>query len=172
MQMILLLSLLLFGNAFAQVEKAASQATVEKLELEIYRKRFAEIEAAQQQVTTAPQDAQVHQAYSNYLTEFFKQEVELRQRTIAVLEWQLAAANWILGLVVVATLAGLVFSGYQLWHGTRPRAKGMPSVEMEVSAQRVRLQSSVVGIVVLIISSLLLLLFLREVYQITPISPG
>jgi hypothetical protein len=48
----------------------------------------------------------------------------------------------------------------------RLAGKAGASTELEVSTQKVRIQTSVVGIVVLIVSGLFLLLFLRDVYRI------
>jgi hypothetical protein len=89
--------------------------------------------------------------------------------------WQARASQVLLWIVVVVCLSGILFSGYQLWRATAPRSvseSGDKSnadplgTNVELSWQSVRVRSSVIGLVVLVISVAYLYLFLKEVYAI------
>lgn len=74
----------------------------------------------------------------------------------SMLDWELFASNFSLWLVSLIVLAGVAFSGLQLWQAAR---LGVPQAEtqLEIAANKFRLTSSVVGIVVLGMSFFLLL---------------
>jgi hypothetical protein len=89
--------------------------------------------------------------------------------------WQAKASEILIWVVVIVCLSGVVFSGYQLWRATSPKtfdgstvkADGDPlATNVELSWQNVRVTSSVIGLVVLVISVAYLYLFLKEVYRI------
>ena len=79
-------------------------------------------------------------------------------------------------MVVTVCLSGVVFAGYQLWratatapefNGSTAKPAGDPlATNVELSWQSVRVTSSVIGLVVLVISVAYLYLFLKEVYRI------
>lgn len=172
---LLQLTTLLIGIFSASQSPAQSDSaplsTSERLELEIYRKRVQEIEASRSSLAGMQQSraSESAAAYSTYVTRFYEQEIQVRQQQMAVFEWQIFAGNVVLYLVVFIAVAGIIFAAYQLWTGTRVRSREA-SMELEVSHQKLRLQTSVVGIVVLVISGLFLLLFLRDVYRVEPIA--
>ncbi len=80
-----------------------------------------------------------------------------------LLDWQLFASNVLLWVVVLVAVAGVVYSGIQL--ATAARTGQQRDTTLEISAQRVRVTSSVVGILVLVISFAFVLIFLQQVYQ-------
>jgi hypothetical protein len=108
---------------------------------------------------------------------------------------QLRAFNWqfwtsvvLLGVVVAICLAGVIFSGFQLYWATaygsgggsaeRPSADQVAAnkpnadqlgTNVELSWQSVRVTSSVIGLVVLVISLAFFYLFLKEVYPISAV---
>ena len=74
-------------------------------------------------------------------------------------------------MVVIVCLSGVLFSGYQLWKATAPAPVGGSvdksnadplATNVELSWQNVRVTSSVIGLVVLVISVAYLYLFLKE----------
>ena len=78
-------------------------------------------------------------------------------------------------MVVIVCLSGVLFSGYQLCKATAPAPVGGSvdksnadplATNVELSWQNVRMTSSVIGLVVLVISVAYLYLFLKEVYRI------
>ena len=85
--------------------------------------------------------------------------------------WQARASEILIWVVVIVCLSGVVFSGYQLWRATAPTPSGatptaLGETTVEASWQNVRITSSVIGLVVLVISVAYLYLFLKEVYDI------
>jgi hypothetical protein len=129
------------------------QPTREELELQIsimrdYIKKLEQAAAPSAAVTVDPavlkayNDAQLKQYESlsrqaDLINEsFYEQRIMLRTT---------------LFLVALVVIAGVSFSAIQLWQGLR--AAGAPlSNELEISASKVRLTSSVIGVVVLTIS--------------------
>lgn len=91
----------------------------------------------------------------------------LKIQTDALL-WQGTASNTLLWVVVIVTLSGVLFSGYQLIVTLRKSTPQGDST-VEISANRIRITTSVTGVVVLAISLAFLYLFLIEVYRINVI---
>ncbi len=85
-----------------------------------------------------------------------------------MLDWVLYASNFCLWLVSIIVLAGVAFSGFQLWQAAR---LGVPQAEtkLEIATNQFRLTSSVVGIVVLGMSFFFFYLFVKEIYAVKPI---
>jgi len=127
-------------------------------------------------------------SYDAYEVAYYEQLRKLGQRHIAIYEWQDRASDWVLFLTVVVALAGIGFSGYQLWLGTRvavnamaaaprpapgsalePGASPSPQghvIDLVVEASKLQLKTSAIGLAVLIISCLYLYFFLTNVYKI------
>ena len=109
---------------------------------------------------------QEYSAY--YYMEYAKRKLDVQ---IAAFEWQQSASEKLIWLVVLMSVAWVVFSGFQLWRATQvvPGRDNQVELttELQISAQQVRITSSVVGIVVLLISIIYLYLFLKEVYVIS-----
>jgi hypothetical protein len=137
----------------------------EKLELEIYRSASSA-------------------AYQEHLANYYRQQTQLGDLIVRVFNWQLLAANVVLALVVFLATSGIALSVYQLWVSGRlaqlaqrqrrskagedhPGNVGLDQhSSLEVSSDKLRLQTSLVGLLVLIVSGAFLLLFVREVYRI------
>ena len=80
-------------------------------------------------------------------------------------QWQRTASERLLWLVVVVVLAGVVFSGYQLWRASKTNDLPADST-IEIAAQKIKITSSVVGVIVLAISIIFFYFFLIEVYRV------
>lgn len=78
------------------------------------------------------------------------------------------AANVMLALVALLTVAAVVFCGWQLWRASRMSKLPPDAIQLEVSVSRLKLQTSIVGLAVLVAAYGFLLVFTREVYQIRP----
>src|SRR5262249_36635471 len=78
---------------------------------------------------------------------------------------QRLASNVVLLLVVLVVVAGIAFAGFQLWKSVSI-AGVQATNELEVSASKVRVTSSVVGVVVLTISLVFLYIYTQEIYHI------
>jgi hypothetical protein len=117
--------------------------------------------------------------------------IALMKHDEQIFAWQRWASEVLLWVVVAVVACGLAFSGYQLivvmemarhrirrqqaTAQTNPEVKdgdGTPSTasQIAISAGRLEVTSSVVGVTVLVISIAFLYLFVREVYTITPLS--
>ncbi len=106
----------------------------------------------------------VGKAQAQHAIAWFDYQRSLMKYNDQLLGWQLFASNVLLWVVVLVVAAGVVYSGIQL--ATAARTGRQRDMTLEVSAQRVRLTSSVVGIVVLAVSLAFLLIFAQQVYQI------
>jgi hypothetical protein len=113
------------------------------------------------------QTSPLGQAQSQYWIARYQHEQDLMQASKAALDWQLWASNVLLWVVVLVVTSGIVYSGLQL--GLAARTGKQRDTTLELSAQRVRITSSVVGIVVLALSIAFLLIFVNQVYQMRPL---
>ena len=169
-----LLLILVSPHLHAQAVEPPPQSSGEQLEREIYRL---------QRISTAGQ-----QSYADYLDHYYRQQSDVGDLAVQALRWQLFASNIILFLVVVLTSSGIVLSAYQLWIAARlaldtrnfkggkdRRISAEPELTsastLEISAGKVRVETAFVGILVLLISAALLVLYVREVYKVNVIVP-
>lgn len=147
----------------------------ERAELELFRERVPELRRQLHEAQMSTSDsANVRTARENYLIAYFSSEAALFEAKARVFAWQIFAANAILALVALLSVSGILFAGYQLWQSARHPKIGPASIEMEISLQKFRLQSGVIGIAVLAFSGLFLVLFLKEVYRVelVPLTSG
>jgi len=142
-------------------------ADQERAELELFRERVPELQRQIQELQASmSESSSVQTAREKYVIAYFDSEAALFDIKTRVYAWQIFAANTILMLVSILSISGVAFAGYQLWQSARQPKSEQASVEMEVSMQKFRLQSGVVGIAVLAFSGIFLVLFLKEVYKI------
>jgi hypothetical protein len=116
------------------------------------------------------------EGYNQYFYgDYARKVAEIRLSTFT---WQARASEILIWVVVIVCLSGVLFSGYQLWRATAPRPVGGSAdksnadplaTNVELSWQSVRVTSSVIGLVVLVISVAYLYLFLKEVYHISTV---
>jgi hypothetical protein len=99
--------------------------------------------------------------------EYISKLMELNVEAFNAQRW---SAYAILFLVVVVVISGISFSGFQLWKSISV-AGVQTSNELELSASKVRITSSVVGIVVLTISLAFLYIYTMQIYQIRILPP-
>jgi len=113
----------------------------------------------------ASTNSRINQKYIEARIANYDHLIDMMKVQEAVFEWQHMAGNVILILVVVVVLSGVGFSGLQLYKAV---TEGGPqaSSELEVSATKFRVTSSVVGIIVLTLSLAFLYLFIMNVYTI------
>lgn len=148
-----------------------SPSTSLSLGSQIYQQRFEEVQAelqscrkavaTWQQPRTAAEDA--------YSQRYYTQEAEIRDVELAIYRWQLSAANVVLALMSLLTVAAVVFCGYQLWRGQRLSKMPPNLIEIELSVSKLKMQTSLIGVAVLVASYGFLLVFTREIYQLRSI---
>ena len=116
---------------------------------------------------------QAMREYYDYRTSGFKH----RRR---VFDWQLLSSKIIFIIVVLLVSAGIYFSGVQFHASMRaasaPKIEsgGQPSVagidtDIEASFSSIKVKSSVLGVIILVISFLFFYMYLRQVYPIVEI---
>ncbi|WP_426168573.1 hypothetical protein [Pseudoduganella sp. R-34] len=161
--MLLLLAVWLVGA------QAAPNANAEgDLTQQIYRKRFEvdSAEIARLRSENAKLAGPLAQDYRDYLKAFYAADIEARRQNIEAYRWQLRSATIVLWLIIAITMCGVAFSGIQLWHGLHFKRKGNTDVDLEISMEKLRLKSSVVGVTVLVLSGAFFLLFVEKIYRI------
>lgn len=164
--------------ACAGLSASESQATSQQsappelpLGTQIYQQRFEEVQtelrsclqtvAMWQQSRTIVEDA--------YARRYYEQEAEMRDVELAIYRWQISAANVVLVLISLLTMAAVLFCGYQIWRSQRLSKLPSNLIEIELSVSKLRMQTSLIGVAVLVASYFFLLVFTREVYQLHPV---
>lgn len=116
------------------------------------------------------QDKETAELRKAYLKKQIQYTNQLMEKNLDVLEWQLFASNIILWMVVALVSSGILFSAYQLIKGASTKDLGETTAEFD--RQKLKVTSSVVGIVVLTISLTFFYLFIKEVYNIKVLDYG
>ncbi|ACK53072.1 hypothetical protein Tmz1t_0280 [Thauera aminoaromatica] len=112
---------------------------------------------------------EVQAAFDKYQVQYYAFLGQQTEVAIENFRWQQRASEVLMWTVLAVVFCGLGFSGYQLYHATR-LGKDPAANEIEISANKVRVTSSIVGLVVLFMSIAFLYLFLIEVYRIKPVN--
>ena len=119
-------------------------------------------------------------AYEQSMQAYYVSNRMLREQQHAGFAWQRKAADWILVLVVIITLSGIIFSGFELYtairtpfssHQLQPADDSQPATQqavttIDISATNLKITSAVIGLIVLGFSMAFLYLFLDKVYGI------
>lgn len=114
-------------------------------------------------------DPSLQKAYLDAKKKEYEYLTAIMDINIGAFRAQRIASAVVLFLVVVVVVAGIAFAGFQLWKSVSV-AGVQSSNELEVSASKVRITSSVVGVVVLTISLVFLYIYTQEVYHIRILS--
>jgi hypothetical protein len=158
-------------SCFATAQpKDTSEPTREQLLLQIsilqdHIKKL-EGEAINRLSTTDPV---LERAYTETRKKEYEYLTAMMDLNIGAFQAQRIASLVVLSLVVLIVLAGTTFAGFQLWKSVSA-AGVQPSSDLELSASKVRVTSSVVGVVVLTISLVFLYIYAKEIYHIRVIS--
>lgn len=164
-----LVLIVLKSLALAQ-PKDLTEPTREQLQLQIsiLQDHIKKLEAdAKNQSGIA--DPVLEKAYTETKKKEYEYLAAMMDLNIAVFQAQRYASLVILVMVVVVVLAGTTFAGFQLWKSISA-AGVQPSSDLELSASKVRVTSSTVGVVVLTISLIFLYIYAKEIYHIRLIS--
>jgi hypothetical protein len=105
------------------------------------------------------------EAYYEAKKKEYSYQAALMDANVQTFYAQKIASYAILVLVLFVVLSGVAFSGYQLWKSVAV-AGVQSNSDFELSASKVRVTSSVVGIVVLTISLVFLFIYTHEVYHV------
>lgn len=154
------------GNEAAQQTRARENQSVETVDHErIAAERLLIIRALENRLEEAYSD--VGKARASAQIAAFENYEKLLQRTDEVYGWQKFASNVMLALTCLVVMSGLVFSSLEL-----RKALSLDSPQsdtnLDISINRIRITSSIVGVIILSISFFFLYLFLDFVYDIQP----
>lgn len=115
-------------------------------------------------------DPDLLKAYNQAKKREYNYYTDLMDANVRALFAQQIASYVILILVFLVVVSGVLFSGFQLWKSVSIGVQS--NSDFELSAGKVRVTSSVVGIVVLTISLVFLFIYTQEVYQIKLMDSG
>jgi hypothetical protein len=161
--------LLLFGAmmlAACLTTLAEEPPTTEQLHKQI---EIIQDEIASLRSKLAARDGPLYDKYVEAKKKEYDYQSSLMQSNLDAFTRQGPQTYTIMALVVLVVIGGLLFSAYQLWKSVQ-LAGVQTTSELEVSAKNVRVTSSIVGVIVLIISIAFLYIYAREVYQLHAIT--
>jgi len=114
-------------------------------------------------------DKETRDAYNRSMQKFYDYRSSGYEHRKRVFEWQLFSSKIIFYVVVFLLIVGLFFSGVQFYAAYKNNFKNEKVTELSASATGVKISSSILGVIVLIISLLFFYLYLVYVYPITEI---
>jgi hypothetical protein len=149
---------------FAAAQSSPAEPTREQLQLQIsiMQDYVKKVEA---DLHSRPQNAELEKAYIDAKKRQYEYLTAIMDINLRAFEAQRLASFVILLLVVLVVVSGTGFAGFQLWKSVS-MAGVQSSSDLEVSASKVRLTSSVVGVVVLTISLVFLYIYANEIYHL------
>ncbi len=109
-------------------------------------------------------DSLTRARYLESYQEYYKYRVTGFQHRQKVFKWQLTSSKIIFTVVVLLVLMGIIFSGLQFRKGSIES-----KTELEVSKMGLKVSSSILGVIVLVISLLFFYLYLVHIYPIQEI---
>jgi hypothetical protein len=138
-----------------------------QIQIEILQDQIKKLQTSnaelQQKATTI--DPDLGEAYKQAKKKEYAYYVDLMDANLKAFYAQRIASYVILILVFIVVVSGISFAGFQLWKSIS--AAGVQSnSEFELSASKVRVTSSVVGIVILTISLVFLFIYAQQIYQV------
>src|ERR1051325_11018222 len=139
----------------------SSRAQVNWSQIDEDQKRYEQTTSDDPQLPPGNQaivvDPHVQKAYDDYT-------IGVLTRRSETFAWQLTASKIIFWMVLTLVAVGVIFSGIQFWSSRHRRA---PTMEVEVSLQKVRLRSQFLGLVTLTLALAFFYLYLSTVYRIS-----
>ena len=113
-------------------------------------------------------DSLVTNSYHNSLIAYYTFKRDEFYQANRVFHWQLIASKIIFFVVIALVFSGVWFAGVQFYHGLKKGEK-LEAQELEFSMKGIRLNSSVVGLIILTLSIVFFYLYLVHVYPIQKI---
>jgi hypothetical protein len=147
----------------APVVNCPPTGTVLKAAIEVVKNLNAQIAALQAQVSA--QNSALAQKYQEALLAQYSENIDLMKVVVHIYKWQLNASTILLWTVIVVVASGVILSAVQMLTATK-----LDQSSFEASFKSIKITSSIVGLLVLAMSLGLLLIFVRYVYKIEPVS--
>jgi hypothetical protein len=124
-----------------------------------------QIAIMQDQIKALKSDLELQQKYVEAKKKEYDYQIGLMQFNLEAFNAQTPQTYVVMALVILVVVAGLLLSAYQLWKSVHV-AGVQTNSELELSAKNVRVTSSIVGIVILVISIAFLYIYVHEVYRL------
>jgi hypothetical protein len=161
---VLLSLLLIFGAIELLLAQPAVpiEPTREQLKIQIDLLKD-QIKRLQAQAPVAQSDPEILRAATNAQKKTYEYISASADLNISVLRDQQFASTVVLVLVVLVVVSGILFSGFQLWKSVAVAGVQATS-DLELSASKVRVTSSVVGVTILVLSLAFLYIYTKEIY--------
>lgn len=155
---ILACGLLLQG--FARAEESAQ--TQEQLRAQVVK---LQNEVRDLKAQLALRKTDLYAKYAEVKKKEYDFQAKVMDLNAEMIQTQWLQTYTVMTLVVLVVIAGISFSAFQLWTSIRVAGVQLNS-DLEMSAKSVRVTSSVVGVVVLVISLVFLYIYTEKVYQL------
>lgn len=107
--------------------------------------------------------------FNRSMQEFYAYRSSGYQHRRHVFEWQLYSSKIIFYVVIFLVSMGLFFSGVQFYAAYKKNFADPKVTELSASAEGIKVSSSVLGVIILILSLLFFYLYLVYVYPISEI---
>ncbi len=119
----------------------------------------------------SPSDPETKKLYEKALQDYYVYRSEGLQHRRAVFVWQLFSAKLIFVIVLILVASGVIFAAIQFRRGIHdgagsPGSRDDLSTEMEISSKGIKINSPVLGVIILTLSLAFFYLYLVHVYPI------
>ncbi|NQU53638.1 MAG: hypothetical protein HQ522_13975 [Bacteroidetes bacterium] len=112
---------------------------------------------------------QTREEFNRSMQEFYAYRTSGYQHRRHVFEWQLFSSKIIFYVVIFLVTIGLFFSGVQFYAAYKKNFTDPKVTELSASSTGIKVSSSVLGVIILIISLIFFYLYLVYVYPISEI---
>ncbi|NIM17988.1 MAG: hypothetical protein GTO45_38835 [Candidatus Aminicenantes bacterium] len=152
--------------------------------LQIVKETEQQVEPKASQIFNEPIDHLEKEWRESFLKARYEHEILSYKHRREVLDWQHTSSIIIFWVVVIIVFVGLIFSGVQFYismmqekrklkedkiENSETGKNDLTKTEIEASLKGIKVNSSVLGVIILIISLLFLYLYLVHVYPIKEI---
>lgn len=155
---------LLWHPAARAEEQAPTQEQL-KTQISILQDQVAKLKAQ-----VALRESELYPKYVEAKKKEYDYQAKLMDLNIETFQTQWLQTYTVMVLVALVVISGVCFSGFQLWKSVGVAGVQLNS-DLEMSAKNVRVTSSVVGVVVLVISIVFLYIYTEKVYQLRFVNP-
>lgn len=108
----------------------------------------------------------VNVKYDEMIMSYYQLQIDLMEIKHEMFLWQNRASEILMWVSILVVFSGITFSGLQLWKVLKTEGD-LKDHKFEISANRIRITSSFVGVVVLGISLAFLYMFVVNVYTVS-----
>lgn len=162
----LVLFFLISGTVFAQEDSLKMSVDMDTFFKQIKSEKIPPVASDFSDWTENPK---VKSLYDSSLMAYYDFSIVQFQRANKVLAWQTTSGKIIFWIVVTIVMFGIILSGIQFYLSAKSNFD-MPKSEINLSYKGIRLHSSVLGLLILIISIAFFYLYLNYVYPVSTLN--